>query len=169
MGGTYDVAITQQATQTVVTGSSALGGTLSNSETVTITDYDTGRIASITLSAGLVIDQVVTAVNSELADVKTEELQGSTDMGYTAATLFSAITGANNDDVITFTGIKRNGIQISGSYTISDNSTETVGDLLEGIEDMFEDKVIASLDSNGKLIINDTQVGDSQIVLGVAL
>jgi len=87
--------------------------------------------------------------------------------GVTSSTLFSAVTGADNGDVITFWGTRRNGISVSGSYTINNVNTETVGDLLESIEDVFEDEVTASLDSNGKLIITDKQAGDSQLTFTI--
>jgi flagellar hook-associated protein 2 len=77
--------------------------------------------------------------------------------------LNDALVGGSNNDVITFSGTRRNGLEVSGSYTIEDDSTETVGDLLESIEDVFEDEVTASLDGSGRIVITDTQAGDSQL------
>ncbi len=164
-GGTYSVNITQAATRTTLTGSAALAGTLGADETVTVQDYATGRLATVSLDSSMTLDDVVNAINSELAKEYTEQLQGSTATGYSSSTLFSAIGGANNGDVITYTGTKRNGLAVSGNYTV--DTTKTLGDLLSAIENDFDEEVTASLDGTGKLIITDTQAGDSKLSLGI--
>jgi len=176
LGGTYDVVITEAATQGTVTGSMSLTppATLGEDVTVTIEDFATGRVATVELSTAdnLDIDDIVNAINSELAEEYTEILTGSgenkdKDLNYiTSSTLFSNITGDDGDE-ISFYGTRRSGISVSGSYKIEDASTETVGDLLETIEDMFEDEVTASLDANGKIVITDKQVGDSQLTFAI--
>jgi flagellar hook-associated protein 2 len=166
--GTYDVDITQAATRTTFTGKTAVGGGgLTAGDTITITDYETGRVATVTLKSGDSIEGVVNAFNSEFTEDYTEQLQGNKDTGYSSSTLFSDIGGADDEDVITFGGMKRNGIHVSGSYKIGDATTETIGDLLESIEDVFENEVTASLDGNGKLIITDKQGGDSQLSFSI--
>jgi flagellar hook-associated protein 2 len=165
VGGTYDIEITQPATQTTVTGCTALTETLGEAVTVTVTDYATGRQAEVSLTADMGIDDVINAINSEFEEEYTEQLQGSEDTGYASSTIFSNITGADEGDTITFSGTRRNGLSVSGSYTV--DTTETVGDLLEAVEDMFEDEVTASLDANGKLIITDKWAGDSQISFSI--
>ena len=169
LGGTYDVVITEAATQGTVTGSKALGGDLGEDVTVTIEDFATGRVATVELLAAdnLDIDDTVNAINSELAEEYTEILTGDNATGYSSSTMFSDITGADDGDEITFSGTRRSGISVSGSYQIEDAGAETVGDLLEAIEDMFEDEVTASLDANGKIVITDKQVGDSQLTFAI--
>mgnify|MGYP000675096687 CR=1 FL=1 len=169
LGGTYDVVITEAATQGTVTGSKALGGDLGEDVTVTIEDFATGRVATVELLAAdnLDIDDIVNAVNSELAEEYTEILTGDNATGYSSSTMFSDITGADDGDEITFSGTRRSGISVSGSYQIEDAGAETVGDLLEAIEDMFEDEVTASLDANGKIVITDKQAGDSQLTFAI--
>jgi len=169
LGGTYDVVITEAATRGTVTGSKALGGDLGEDVTVTIEDFATGRVATVELSTtdNLDIDDIVNAINSELAEEYTEILTGDNATGYSSSTKFSDITGGDDGDEITFSGTRRSGIYVTGSYTIEDASTETVGDLLETIEDMFEDEVTASLDTNGKIVITDKQVGDSQLTFAI--
>ena len=169
LGGTYDVVITEAATQGTVTGSKALGGDLGEDVAVTIEDFATGRVATVELLAAdnLDIDDIVNAVNSELAEEYTEILTGDNATGYSSSTMFSDITGADDGDEITFSGTRRSGISVSGSYQIEDAGAETVGDLLEAIEDMFEDEVTASLDANGKIVITDKQAGDSQLTFAI--
>lgn len=165
LGGTYSVNITQAATQTTLTGSAALAGTLGGDETVTVQDYATGRLATVSLTSSMTLDDVVNAINSELVKTYTEQIQGSNNTGYSSSTLFSAIAGADNGDVITYSGAKRNGLLVSGSFTV--DTTKTLGDLLSAIESDFDEEVTASLDGSGKLIITDKQAGDSGLALTI--
>ena len=164
-GGGYAVNITQEATQTTVTGSTTLAGTLTADETITIKDYATGREATVSLITGMNIDAVVNAINSEFAEENTEQLSGSNNTGYTSSTLWSAIGGADNGDAITFSGTKRSGVSLSGSYTV--DTTKSLGYLLQEIEDSFDDEVTATLDENGKLLITDKQTGDSNLTFTI--
>jgi len=68
--GSYEVEITQAATQAVTTGS-GFSGTLSSDATITITD-DQSRESIISLSAGWSISDIVNAINTGL----TEETMG---------------------------------------------------------------------------------------------
>ncbi len=164
-GGSYAVNITTAATQTTVTGGTSLAGTIGAGVTLTITDFATGRQAADVDVAGMDIDGVVNALNSEFANETTEEIRGDTDTGYTSATLWSAVAGAEDGDIITFSGIKRSGVVVSGSYAV--DTTQTVGDLLDGIEAMFDNEVTASLDDSNRLVITDKQVGDSLISFNI--
>ena len=167
-GGTYDVTISTAATRTTFTGQTVVGGGgLTHDDTLTITDWETDRVATVSLSSGDSIDDVVNAINSEFAQEYTEQHKGSVNTTYSTSTTFSTIDADSDDAVITFSGTRRNGLEVSGSYTISDSTTETLSGLLEDIENMFEDEVTATLDSNGKLIITDTQAGDSQLTFTI--
>lgn len=168
-GGAYNVTISTAATRGTTTGFNALGGTITGAdETVTLTDFATGRVATVVLTVGMDINDVVNAINSEFAQEYTEQLMGANpNAGVTSSTLFNdALVDGENNDVITFSGTRRNGLSVSGSYTISDATTETVGDLLEAIEDMYEDEVTVALDG-GKIVITDTQAGDSQLAFTI--
>lgn len=158
-GGSYAVNITQAATQTTVTGGIALGGTVGAGIMVTINDLTSGRQAKDIDISGMDITGVINTLNSEFAQEYTHQLTGANNTGKTASTLFSDVTGADNGDVITFTGTGRNGLPVTGSYTVA--TTDTVGDLLETVEDMFEDEVTVAI-SGGQMIITDKKVGDSQ-------
>jgi flagellar capping protein FliD len=168
-GGAYNVTISQAATRGTTTGSNALVGTIAVAEKVTLTDFATGRVAIVDLTIGMDINDVVNAINSEFAQEYTEQLTGATEnAGVTSSTLLNdALVGGEDNDVITFSGTRRNGLSVSGSYTISDATTETVGDLLEAIEDMYEDGVTVALDGNGKIVITNTQVGDSNLSFNI--
>lgn len=180
VAGSYEVEITQAATQASVTGT-GFSGTLSGDTTVTITD-DGGRQAEISLSSGWNITSVVNAINSELSQ-EYEEIRVGANSYYSDAGHTTAITadtklnsmydstgtsaGLANSDVISFSGATRGGGSVSGSYTIGDVTSETVGDLLGEIEDAFGTGYDAYIDSSGRIAIKDTTNGDSSLTLSI--
>ncbi len=181
VGGTYDVNITQAASKGNVTGSTDLSGGISGSETVTITDTLTSRIATISLTAGDDIDEVVSKFNTEFQTEYAQQLTASKNNtliaggAITASSVWNAIdttgTGSNdisNGAVISFTGTRRNGYSVDGSYTISDTSTDTVQGLLSAIESAYNSEVYATIDSNGALVITDRETGTSQLDLSIS-
>jgi len=180
--GDYDVNITQAATKAGETGeldlSSGLGA--GKQETIRITDTVSGRIATITLdgddTTGNSIDNIVSTINSELDTETTQTLVGdnantatSTGLAITSSTTFDDITGAglSNDETITYEGKMRNGIAITGSYQISDVTTNTVQNFLSAIEDDFDNNVSATIDSSGQLVLTDNAVGDSLLEITI--
>ncbi len=164
-GGNYAVNITTAATQSTVTGGTSLPGTVGAGVTLTITDFATGRKAQDVDVAGMDIEDIVNALNSEFSKESTKQIQGDADTGYSSSTLWSAVDGAEDGDSITFSGMKRSGVTVSANYTV--DATQSLGDLLDSIEAMFDDEVIASLDDNNQLVITEKQVGDSQISFNI--
>lgn len=83
----------------------------------------------------------------------------------TAATVWDTIAGAGVQDGTTFTiaGKNHDGTAVSGSYTIADASTGTVNDLLSQIETTFGSTVTATIDATGKITVEDTTAGESQL------
>jgi flagellar hook-associated protein 2 len=169
--GTFDVNITQAATQAGVTGSTDLSGGLGANDTVTITDKATGRKAVVALTSGQSLTSAVNALNSEFANeyaqTRTGSVANTTDgvTPITASTTFSNINGASvvAGDTITITGTTKLGGSISSVFTISDPATATVGQLLSTIETAFENTVSATVDTSGKVVVTDTSVGDSSL------
>jgi flagellar hook-associated protein 2 len=179
--GDYDVNITQAATKAGETGELDLGTGLGGStqETITITDTASGRVATITLDGGGTtgnsIDNIVSTINSELDTETTQTLVGSvantTDGStpITSATTFDNINGAgvSDNDTINYTGKTRSGIAVTGSYLISDVTTNTVQNFLSAIENDYGNNVSATIDSSGNLVLTDNTVGDSQLSITV--
>ncbi|MCA9733173.1 flagellar filament capping protein FliD, partial [candidate division KSB1 bacterium] len=180
VGGTYDVNIIQAAAKGSVTGTNDLSGGLAGDETVTITDTLTGRIATVELTAGDDIDEVVSRFNSEFQTEYAQQITSSENNtliaggAINASSVWSAIdtngSGANdiaNGAVISFGGTRRNGYDVSGSYTISDASTDTVQGLLSEIESAFNNEVYATIDTSGALIVTDRETGTSQMAFNI--
>ena len=178
--GSYEVEITQAATQASTAGV-GFSGSLNEDATMTITD-DSGIEAVIELGAGWNITSIVDAINSELAQEYNEILTGVN--SYYADASQSAVISADTewgnlydaagvsaglavDDVISFSGTTSNGQVVSGEYTISDTSTQTVGNLLDAIEEAFGDGYNAYIDDQGRIAIEDTDGGDSDLTLNL--
>ena len=181
--GDYDVNITQAATKAGETGETALtsGIGAGNKETIRITDTASGRVATISLDGdasqnGSSIDNIVNAINSELDTQRTQTLAGSvvntaisTGLAITSSTKFNDITGAglSNNDTITYTGTTRQGISVSGSYTISDVTTNTVQNFLSAIEEDFDNAASATINSSGNIVLTDNTIGDSLLSITI--
>jgi flagellar hook-associated protein 2 len=170
--GNFAVNITQAATRNTSTSDTAVSGTLTTAETLTLIDGG-NNTATISLASGMTISAIVNAVNSELDASYTEILAGSEEVTtvssspVTSSTVWSDIEGAVlvNDDTISFTGTDRSGNTISGSYTIDDTTTDTIQGLLSQMESAFDDEASASIDSSGRIIITDNSDGISSLSL----
>ncbi|MCX7635070.1 MAG: flagellar hook protein, partial [Syntrophales bacterium] len=174
--GEYAVNISRAATRSTSSPSDVT--TLTGSEILTITEG--GHTARVSLSAAMSMAEVAAAINSEMATVYNQVLAGSealySDAGHTtpitAATKWNSIfnatgqsAGIADGDVIAFTGTTRNGAAINGSYTISSAATDTVQGLLSAIETAFGGRVLAHIDTNGRIIVADDTEGTSNLSL----
>jgi flagellar hook-associated protein 2 len=189
VAGNYAVTINTVATQAAKTGSIVLTNGIGAglTETLTITDALTNRVATINLDGdalqnGSSIDNIVNAINSELDTERTQTLVGSVGNSktsgagggvITASTVFNTIdTGGDandlsDDDIIAFTGTTRTGLSISDSYTISDVSTDTVQNFLSAIESAYENSVSATINASGKIVLTDITDGDSLLSFSI--
>ena len=173
VAGTYDIDITQVATQASVVGNEDLSDTLAANETLTITDTVTGRVAEISLSIGDTLTEIVNAINSELSDEDTEvhvsntaiEASGS---AVTYLTKWSEIDGAtvNDGDTITVSGTKRSGASVQDTYTI-EYADDTLQGFLSFIENLYGNEVSAYFDTSGNLTLQDNEVGDSALSITI--
>jgi flagellar hook-associated protein 2 len=167
--GEYSVNITQAATKNTSTSNTAVSGTLTGDEILTVSDGS--KTATISLTTGMTISDIINAANTEFDTVYTETLIGDTAVTAssspaTFSTTWGSIDGANlvNGDIINFTGTTRNGTDVSGSYTIDDTGTDTIQGLLSEIESIWGD-VSVTLDGNGRLKIVDNYEGASNLSL----
>ncbi|MEE9604438.1 MAG: flagellar filament capping protein FliD, partial [Candidatus Scalindua sp.] len=180
--GDYAVVINTVATQATVTGAGDLSGGIGGVGDILdykITDTLTGREATIILdgsSNGSSLDNIVNAINSELATEYTEirvgdnaQLAGG--LPITSSTTFGAIDGETlnqNDEVISISGTTRTGISINNSFTISDKDTTTMQDFLSSIEDTYNNEVSATINSSGEIVLTDNTVGDSLLTITIS-
>lgn len=176
--GVYQVHIIQAASKASITGSELTAPI--SATNLTITD-SSGRKAQISLNADSDISAIVDAINSEVSKQYQQILVGANQL-YTAGkagfisadTKLNSIYDANGNpvaladgDTISFTGTNRSGSAVTGSFTISDTSTQTVGDLLNSINSAYGTGYSASIDSQGRITITDLTAGDSQLALNI--
>ncbi len=171
--GTYTVRVKRAATQGTETGSKDLVTSgIANAETLTITQGD--KTATISLSAGDKLADIKNAINEELDTEYTETLVGDQELKeddnatyITSETTWDNIFGTTlaNDDVIEFSGTTRGGTAVSESYTISNVTSDKVQGLLSAIEDAFSSEVTATINTNGKIVLTDKNVGASELSL----
>jgi len=184
--GSYGVNITQAAELASILGTANLNDAdgLDGANTLTITDKSTSQVAIVNLTAGMDLDEVIAAINSEMSRSYTQELTEATGhttttasggpANITSSTKLSEIdTGGDandisNEETITYSFTNRSGVSSTGSFSITDKDTQTVGDLLENIETTFGNKVTARINSDGEIVVADTTAGTSSISLDLA-
>ena len=171
--GEYAVHIDRASVRASETGSVDLsaGGA---GETLTITQGE--GVAAITITSEMTIEDIVNAVNTELSAESTQTLAGSLqlkqDDGTTAissGTTWDNINGTTlqNGDMISFSGTSRSGAAVTGSYTIASASAGQIGDFLKSIEAAYSDKVSATIDTSGRILLTDKDSGESQLALTI--
>lgn len=173
--GSYDVNITTAPEQATHTGTTDLTGGLAAAESITITDTLTTRAETIDLTAGDTIDDIVSKINTSLstsvAEVRTGSVANTTDgaIAISGTTTFDNVFGAGvvADDTIDIQGTLHGGERVSGSFTISDPTTQTIDDFLAEIRSVFGGSISAGIDSNGQIQITDNQVGNSSLTMAL--
>jgi flagellar hook-associated protein 2 len=183
--GTYDVAITAAAAQASVTGSSNLndGDGLDGDDTLTITDKSSGQVAIVSLTAGMNLNDTILAINSELNRTYTQILTEASGHTLTSAAGGGSMSASttwdqlntggdandlSDDESINFSLTLRGGRTVTGSYLISDVTSDNVGDLLEAIESASGDTVSARIDNSGRIVVTDNDTGKSSLALSLS-
>ncbi len=173
VAGTYDVQITTAPEQAEVTGSVDISSGLVNATTITVTDLLSGKSDSIDLAIGddtdSVVDKLSTVMASNVAEVRTGSIVNTTD-GATPVdtnTTFDGIFGAGvvAGDTIDIQGATHSNETVTGTFTISDPTTQTIGDLLSDIRSTFGASVSATVDANGQIVVTDSQIGNSSLTV----
>ena len=173
VAGSYDVDVTIAPEQGDVTGTTDISAGIAGDTTITITDSISGKSDTIDLLTGDTTDDVVDKINTVLASNVTEVRTGSivnTTDGFaviTGSTTFDSIFGAGvvADDTIDIQGTLHNNERVTGSFTITDPTTQTVDDLLSEIRSIFGGSVSTTVDANGQIQIADSEIGNSSLTL----
>lgn len=181
--GTYAVDITQAATLASVT-SSGFSGTYADdgtADTINITHLASGNVYQTSLSNGMTLNEIIDALNAEFDresnHVLTSERTMYSDItGLTQATasttLSSLYHGAAQSSgfvagtELTFSGTDPNGGTVLETFTVTDPSTQTLGDVRAALQSAFGAGVSVSI-SNGQLVVSDTNAGESQLDVNV--
>ena len=173
LSGNYEVNISRAPVKAAVGGKVELAGPLAADQTVTIKEKATGIPATIELQAGDTLDQIVRKFNTELssnvAELRRGSIANTTDgtEAVTKGTTFADIFGANvqDGDSIRINGTTHDGNSVSNTFLINAVDTSTLDDLLNEIRTTFSGAVSASLDSEGRIVVSDNQVGPSSLTV----
>ena len=171
--GDFAVTVTQAAQKASLLGSLDVSAGLAEDQTLTVTDKATSLPAIIELKAGDTTDDIVSKINtslaSDVAEVRRGSIANTTDgtAVVTADTAFSGIFGAGvvAGDTIRINGTTHEGASLNDTFTIDDPENQTVGDLLANVRSLFSGKVSATVDSEGRIVITDNQVGPSNLTV----
>ena len=182
-GAKTDVLSSEIEAIGLLTGSSASGSVAIGDQTVSI-NLAVDTLSDIRDKINAAAPTGVTAVINTL-DPNSFELQidGTTELvddggvlqalgvleastALNAETRFADILGGGVQagDTITINGTNHNGDQVAGSFSISSTNLK-IQSLLNSIEQTFANKVSASVDGSGRIVLRDNQSGSSALDL----
>ncbi len=181
--GTYAVNITQAATQATLLGT-GFSGTYADDatpDTISITEAQSGATASIQLANGATTDTIVNALNAAFAAATRQKVGTGTvlygdvagTVPMTATTTFASLRAAGggsfgvvNGQSVSYSGKRGDGSTFSSSFTITDASTKTIGDLVSQIQAAYGLTGTVSV-SNGTIVVEDSQARTSALDLTI--
>jgi len=181
--GTYAVELTEVASRASAT-SSGFGGTFVDDGTpdvMSLQDLNSGSIYQVELSDGMTLSEIVNALNSEFDTPLAQRLQtGAPLHADDTGTLASASTvladlhdgggtplGVGDGDTITFSGNRRDGSSFSGSFDVTDISTQTLGDVRNALQDAIGSDATVSVEE-GRIVVADNKEGTSLLSFSIA-
>jgi len=168
--GTYDVTITRAAERAEVE-SDAIEGNVGTSGTITITDnYDSELTVDFT--EDMTVEDIANSINEEAENTYTRMIRSSTALkqsgGSAAITQNTGIgdidgVTVEEGDTITVTATNRDGKSYQRVITLEGDGDTTVQDILDAIESMNDYEVTASIDTSGRILVEDRTAGASEI------
>ncbi len=181
--GDYLIDVTQAASRAVIDGL-GFGGSYSDDgtpDTLRIVDTGSGGTYDVALADGMSMDDIVAAINAEFGTRLRHRIEGDTgffsDSGGTVAddaTLLAdlhdaggANQGVANGDVITISGMTAEGVSIFTQFTVTDASTQTLGDLRQQIADSVGSGSDVTL-TNGVFGVENVEAGLSLLSLSIS-
>lgn len=180
--GTYAIDITQAATAAAVTGVGFGGAYVDDgvADTLTIVEHGANKAYAVQLANGMTTDDIVDAINAELATARAHSVTGSAVYADAAATpasdatTFSALHDAGGTplgvaagDELTISGTRADGSTFLTTLTITDPATQTLADLRAAVAAELGSEVDVSF-VNGALTATATETGASLLTLAVS-
>lgn len=181
--GTYAVNITQAASLASVT-SVGFGGTYvddGTADTLTVTHSATGATYDVSLANGATLAQIIDALNTEF-DRETNQVITSqrtlySDSGASTAATDSTVladlyhgAGQSSGFVVgtelTFSGTTPDGSAVLETFTVTDPSTQTLGQVRSALQSAFGAGVSVSI-VNGQFVVTDQNAGASQLSVSI--
>jgi len=181
--GTYDVVISSPGTTGSVTGAgfSGIYADDGTADTLTVTDTVSGFVANVSLANLMTTSDIVGALNTAFAaTAKQKVVAASTVYGDVGGTVPMTTTskwselrasggvslGVASGDSIGYTGIRANGTTYSGTFSIADAATGTVGEFIAQLQQDIGTGATVSLES-GRIAVESKTTGTSQLALTI--
>ncbi|MBF0282548.1 MAG: flagellar filament capping protein FliD [Zetaproteobacteria bacterium] len=168
--GSYLLNVTTAPEQAKVVGSVDLSAGLASNDVLTLTT-GTGDVATVNLTAGQTLSQLIASLNTEFSSTKTETWKSTAllDGGLPATSSTKlANLGLVNNDVITITGTDRLGNAVSSDFTVLDAANDSIATLLSSVQNAYGGNVSASINANGEIEIVDNVTGLSSLSFGLS-
>ncbi len=179
---TYEVEITQAAARAQVTGTGFSGVYADDGtpDTLTVRDLGTDSTYSVSLADGMTLSQIVSALNTEFATPKAQEVQAATALygdgagtEATNATLLQDLhdasgtaLGVADGDVLTLSGTRADGSAFLQEFQVIDVTTQTLGSLRSAVADAVgSGEEVAWQD--GRLTVSSLTTGASSLSLAI--
>ncbi len=109
------------------------------------------------------------SVDSDVAEVRRASIGNTTDgtAAITDTTLIGQVFGSGvaDGDTIRIQGTTHTGDAVTSTFTIDDVNTKTMGDLLASVRNTFQGDVSTSVDSEGRIVVTDNQIGASSLTV----
>ncbi|NJD20134.1 MAG: hypothetical protein FIA95_12735 [Gemmatimonadetes bacterium] len=182
VSGEYDIQVSVLAERAVHTGAVLAGPYADDGtpDTLTVTDADTGSAYAVSLSDGMTLEEIVSALNSELQAATARRLEASealaADALGTPATDLTSLQDLHRSDgtplamadgdTLTLSGVGPDGSAFLQDWTVTDVATQTLGDLRAVIEETLGTEVDVSLEG-GILTVTAVAAGRSGFTLVV--
>ncbi|MBW2562122.1 MAG: flagellar hook protein, partial [Deltaproteobacteria bacterium] len=182
-GGTVDINLVTQSLTTIAGNIDALAGVSASVKSVTedgTTSYyidisgttGFGDKNNVLQTLGILVGGQGAVAEVHTGDTANTKTTAGTDDPVDAATKWGDIDtsgdGSNtnnvtNADTISISGIKHDGTSVSGTYTISDKTVDTMQGLLTEIETVFGLDAGSATIVDGKIQVADSTAGDSAL------
>lgn len=181
--GQYDVFVTSAGSAATLTSTGASATYVDDgvADLMSLTDLSTNRAYEISIGNGDTLQAIVDRMNAELATPQARELAAAqvvySDAGATTLadenTLLSDLyyTGGGNagftaGNVVTFSGTAANGVSFLRNFTVTDPSTQTLGDLRDALDGALAGTATATIE-NGALTVRANTAGTSLLAVTV--
>ena len=165
--GSYDVQITQAAAQAQVISEPV--NQIQNGQ-ITVTD-SSGSALTVSYDTGMTVSDIANEINAEAEQSVTEvrrstvELKSVTGASVAPSTALTDIANAdvNENDTVSVSVTNRTGRTYQRILTNTGDNPITIDDILNTIESMSSFQALASIDSSGRITVEDRTPGTSSL------
>jgi flagellar hook-associated protein 2 len=172
--GSYAVTITQAAEKATVSADAAFESA-QNAGTITITD-NIGSSMSVEVAQGDKPVDIANRINEEAAKTYEKIVQSANGLNrsdgspITQNTAIGDIAGVNvgEGDTITVTATDHSGRSYQRRLVLTGPQSHTIQDILTAIEKMTDNNASASIDTEGRIQVQDKDAGASKLAVTIA-